>query len=58
MSKAKNCPKCNRFFNPKFSGKEWENTFICTDCYLREQLKIDTANTAFRKIAATPNQGI
>ena len=57
MSKAKTCPKCERFFNPKFSGTQWGSIVICTDCYVYEQIKFDTSNTKLRNIAAAPNKG-
>lgn len=57
MSKAKNCPKCERFFNPKFGGQAWGNTVICNDCFIYEKLKFDNLNTALRNIATAPNKG-
>jgi hypothetical protein len=56
MSKAKNCPKCDRFFNPKFGGQQFGNLIICTDCYVSEQIKFNNLNTALRNMATAPNK--
>lgn len=55
MSKARNCPRCKRFFNPKFSGKELDGAIICTDCWVSEQLKDAITNTKLRNAATATN---
>ncbi len=57
MSKAKNCPRCERFFNPKFSGKDWQGTIICTDCWVSQQLKDTALNTKLHDTTTAANNG-
>jgi len=57
MAKARKCPSCEHFFNPKFSGRKWGNTEICLDCYLRNQIKFQVKNTPLGNAVVTPNQG-
>jgi hypothetical protein len=55
MAKARPCPKCSKFFNPKFFGQKWGDTIICSDCWLRQKLKDDKQNTPPRNTSATGN---
>ena len=57
MAKARPCPKCNQFFNPKFFGQKWGDTIICSNCWVYEKIKFDNQNTPLANSLAPRNQG-
>lgn len=57
MAKALPCPRCDKYFNPKFSGKKWGNELLCLDCYFRNQIKFQVKNTPLENAVVEPNQG-
>lgn len=57
MAKARPCPRCSKYFNPKFFGRQWGDTIICSDCYIYHQIKFDTQNTTLGQVLPVKNQG-